>query len=28
LSNAQREEVLRRLREHLQEIKDRRQPHA
>jgi len=28
LSNSQREEVLRRLREHLQEIKDRRQPHA
>ena len=28
LSNSQREEVLRRLREHLQEIRDRRQPHA
>src|SRR6266851_107358 len=28
LGNSQREEVLRRLREHLQEIKDRRQPHA
>jgi len=28
LSNSQREEVLRRLREHLQEIRDRRQPHV